>query len=265
MYSFIITILVGIIIGAVTTRDLGSVWGIVCMFGAMLISQLVIGLIIRRKVAAKQQGLEAIMREAQAKLNRQLQLFQQRPPSNVNLAQQQLEKLQFDAIRKTLAATDCFLPYYRWNVMLKKQINTMKMQLYYQLKEFGKVDELLPKSFLMDARSLQIKLVRLYKHNDPQLDKFYQKKCRRLKGDDGALTACTYAWIKLKQDQPEAATAALIAAQKLSGNAVLAANYENLVNRRYKHFNNSGFGDLWYSLYLEEPKVKQQRAQQRMY
>ena len=38
-----------------------------------------------------------------------------------------------------------------------------------------------------------------------------------------------------------------------------------LANQKYKHFSNAGFGDLWYSLYLEEPKVKMQRQQQRMF
>ena len=43
-------------------------------------------------------------------------------------------------------------------------------------------------------------------------------------------------------------------------------NCDRLVNGKYKHFNNAGLGDLWYSLYLEEPKIKPQRqVQQRMY
>jgi hypothetical protein len=31
------------------------------------------------------------------------------------------------------------------------------------------------------------------------------------------------------------------------------------MNNRVAHFNNSGLGDQWYSLLLEEPKVKMQR------
>ncbi len=265
MLSIILSILAGIIIGMITSRDLGTGWGIVCMVGTFLIVQFLIGLVIRRKVNAIQQSLQTIMQEAQAKINRQMQLYQQRPPGSLRAAQQTLEKLQNDAIRKTLQETERFNPWYKWNPMLKRQINTMKMQLYFQLKEFSKTDELLKHCFLMDPRSLAIKLVRLYKTEDPGLDKFYQKRCRRLKGEDGALVTSTYAWIKLRQEQPDKAVAALVAAKKLSDNATLVENCDRLVNGKLKHFSNAGFGDAWYSLYLEEPKIKPQRQVVRGY
>jgi hypothetical protein len=266
VYSIIISLIVGAVIGAITQRDLGTGWGIFCAVGAMLISQIVIGLLIRRKVGKLNLQLQQIMQAAQAKINRQMQQYQMRPPGNMRLAQQNLEKLQSDAVRRTLEATREFEPWYKWNMMLKKQINTMKMQLHFQLKEFGKVDELLPKCFLLDPRSLAIKLVRLYKNNDASIDKFYDRKCKKLKGEDAALVALTYAWIKLRQDEPQKAVAALVAARKLSDNQTLIENCDRLVNGKYKHFNNAGLGDLWYSLYLEEPKIKPQRqVQQRMY
>lgn len=47
---------------------------------------------------------------------------------------------------------------------------------------------------------------------------------------------------------------------------MLKENYERLVNGKFKQFSNSGLGDAWYALYLEEPKIKPQRVQQqRMY
>lgn len=149
--------------------------------------------------------------------------------------------------------------------MLARQINTMKMQLYFQLRDFARTDQLLPKCLLMDARSIAIKLVRMYRNEDPKLDSFYRKKCRRAKGEDGAFLACVYAWIKLRQDDPAKAIAALVEAKKNSDNPALIANYENLANNRPKHFSNAAFGDNWYALYLEEPKVRPQKVQQRMY
>jgi hypothetical protein len=146
--------------------------------------------------------------------------------------------------------------------MLSRQVNTMKMQLYFQLKDFETADRLLAKCLLMDARSLAIKLVRMYRTEDPKLDKFYRKKCRRFKGEDGAFLACVYAWIKLKKEDQPKALAALVEAKKNSDNAALLANYEHLVNNRAKHFSNAAFGDGWYALYLEEPKVRPQKVQQ---
>ena len=54
------SILAGIIIGMITSRDLGTGWGIVCMVGTFLIVQFLIGLVIRRKVNAIQQSLQTI-------------------------------------------------------------------------------------------------------------------------------------------------------------------------------------------------------------
>ena len=42
-------------------------------------------------------------------------------------------------------------------------------------------------------------------------------------------------------------------------NETLRRNHESLINNRVGHFSNSGIGDSWYSLFLEEPKVRMQR------
>ena len=265
MYSIVISLAAGILTGILTGRDLGITWGIVCGAAAFLIAQLVVMLILRGKLKRLQLGMQQTMQAAQTRIARQVQNFQQRPVGSPKLMQQKLESMQNDALREALRLTEAFDPYYRWNWMLARQINTMKMQLHFQLKDFAAVDKIMPKCLLMDARALAIKLVRMYRKEDPKLDMFYQKKSRRLKGEDGAFLACTYAWIKLRQEDQARALAALVAAKKNSDNAVLIANYENLVNGRAKHFSNAGFGDNWYALYLEEPKMRPQKAQQRMY
>jgi hypothetical protein len=37
------------------------------------------------------------------------------------------------------------------------------------------------------------------------------------------------------------------------------------MNNRVAHFNNSGLGDTWYALQLEEPRVKMQRPHGQRY
>jgi hypothetical protein len=256
---------IGICIGFITGRDLGIVWGNICGVGAFLISQLTVMLILRGKLKLLQNSMQISMQNAQDRIARQMQNFQQRPVGSPKFMQQKLESMQNDALREALRQTEKFNPFYRWNWMLAKQISTMKMQLHFQLKEFAEVDKLLPKCLLMDVRSMAIKLVRMYKLEDPKIDKFYQKKSRRLKGEDGAFLACVYAWIKLRSEEQPKALAALVAAKSSSDNPTLVANYENLINGKIKHFSNAGFGDLWYSLFLEEPKIKPQKAQQRMF
>ena len=143
--------------------------------------------------------------------------------------------------------------------MLSKQINAMKVQLLYQLREYDKVDALIPKAIMLDPQSIGIKLARMYKNNDPKLDKFFRTRCWRFKGDNGAFVASVYAWIKIKQDSVELALDALKNAAKSSDNQVLIENIDRLTNGKVKHFSNSGFGDNWYVLALEEPKMKNTR------
>jgi hypothetical protein len=144
-------------------------------------------------------------------------------------------------------------------MMLPKQINTMKMQLHFQLREYDKVDALLEKSWLFDVQSVAIKLVRMYKKSDAGLDKFFKSRARRFKGDDRAFIASVYAWMKVKQDQPQAALDALLDAKSTTDNPVMMDNIDRLTNGKVRHYSNSGFGDIWYALALEEPKVKSQR------
>ena len=259
MLGFIIVAAIGTVTGYFSTKAWGWGWGITCGIAGFAIAYIILSLILRRFVMARQMVIQNIMQDAQNKVNRQLELFNRRPPSSVNAARQMLEKIQFDALRKSLAEMDGFKKFYIWNMMLSRQINTMKVQLHYQLREYSKVDELLPKAILFDPQSLAIKLARMYKNEDPKLDKFYKLKCRRFKGENGAFLASVYAWIKLKQDAQAEALEALRNAAKTSDNQVLLENIDRLVNGKVKHYSNSGFGDTWYVLALEEPKVKNQR------
>ena len=265
MLGFMIVLVAGVVSGAFATREFGNVWGMLCGIVGALIVWAVLGLLLRKRIAGQQQKIQDIMQNAQNKVNRQMEMFQRRPPSSEKAARQIVEKIQLEAVRKALAELDNFKSFYKWNMLLPKQINTMKVQLYYQLKEYGKVDELLPRSLLFDVHSVAIKLVRMYKNNDAKLDKFFQSRVRRFKGDNRAFLASVYAWMKVKQEQPQLALKALLDSKSTSDNPVMLENIERLTNGKLRHFSNSGFGDIWYALALEEPKVKVQRQQMRGY
>lgn len=264
MLGFVLVIIAGAASGYFSYEAWGVGWSIVCTIVAMIVCWSVIGLTLRRFVGARQMKIQSLMQEAQAKVNRQLEIFNRRPPSSMKVARETLEKIQFDAIRKSLVELDGYKKYYIWNAMLAKQVNAMKIQLYYQLREYAKVDELLPKALLFDPQSIGIKMARMYKNDDPKLDKFYRLKCWRFKGESGAFLACVYAWIKVRQNSEDVQLAleALKNAAKSSDNQTLIENIDHLSNGKVKHFSNSGFGDNWYALALEEPKMKKQRQQQ---
>lgn len=259
MLSIVIALILGIATAMVTARDLGQVWGVVCGIGIMFVVQLVIGLWVRRRVNRVNQTIQLRMQETQQKINRKLQQFQQRPTGNLRLAQQQLEHEQENGIRQALEATTAMERYYKWNLMLRKQVDTMRMILYFQLRDFAKVDELLGRCLLLDPRSIAIKLTRMYRNNDPGLDRFFAKKSKGLKAGAAVLPYSTYAWMLVKQGREQEALAVLVEARKRTDHPVVRENYERLANGKAKHFSNAGLGDEWYSLYLEEPKVKPQR------
>lgn len=260
MLGFLIVIISGVAAAVFATKGLhSSGWGI--FFGVLgaLVAWAVLGLVLRRKIAAQQQKVQDIMQMAQIKINRQMEMFQRRPPSSEKAARQIMEKIQNDAVRNALAELDNFKRFYKWNLMLSKQVNTMKVQLYFQLREYNKVDELLPSAFLFDVQTVAIKLVRLYKTENAGLDKFFRSKVRRFKGDSRAFFASVYAWMKLKQGKDQDALDALLDSKTTTDHQVMMDNIERLSNGKSKHYSNSGFGDMWYALGLEEPKVKPQR------
>ena len=76
MFTVIIAVIAGCGIMLVTSRDLGPVWGVVCGIATVMVVQLLIGLLVRGKVNAVNRKMQQVMAEAQAKLNRKVQMFQ---------------------------------------------------------------------------------------------------------------------------------------------------------------------------------------------
>lgn len=263
MFTIIIALLIGAGVYFLAGLYLATGWAVTCAIVTVLLVQLAIGLYIRRKVNQITANIQQIMEAAQNRINRKMQQMQQRPMSSIKSAQQILEKDQFDAIRQAIEATRQAEPYFHWNALLGKQINTMRMMLYFQMKDFKKVDELLPKSMFLDSRSAAVKAIRMYKKEDPKFDRFIAKKCKKFKGDDAVLLYSLYAWILVKQEKYELAASLLAEGKKRTDNPVITENWERLVNGKFKHFSNANLGEIWYSLYLEEPKIKQQRTAQR--
>ena len=66
-------------------------------------------------------------------------------------------------------------------------------------------------------------------------------------------------WIQVQKNDLDGAFKTLTEALKKSDNEALKRNHEALMNNRPAHFTNSAIGDQWYSLLLEEPKVRMQR------
>lgn len=259
MLTLFIAFIVGIATGIVSAHNWGSTWGIIFGAVAVMIVQLAIGLIVRKKINGVNLQIQEIMTEAQKHINRKVRAFQQKPQSSHKAIQKILEKDQYDYIRKVIEKTDDLKRYSKWNLLMNKQISTMKLIYHYQLREFDKVDELLASALYFDPRAVAIKIARMFKRDEKGIDKFFARKVKKFKGDNATIIYALYSWILVKREKYDDAIKVLVEAKARTGNQVIAANWEAIANGNHKQFSNANLGDEWYSLYLEEPRIKTQK------
>lgn len=262
-----LTLIIALIAGMGTGFTVGTLtgsptWGAVSGIAAVVVIQILIGLFIRRKINAVNASIQMQMEMAKEKIQRKINMMQQRPGMSPKFLQGTVEKDQAAAVHQALELTGELKRYYPWSPLLSKQINTMKMMFHYQIKEFDKVDELMDKCLFFDPVSQAMRMARMYKKNDSRLAKFASAKLKRARGDQGALLFALYSWILVKRNDVKGAIEVLAASKKRCDNEVLNANWERLVNDKVKNFSNAALGEMWYMLHLEEPKVKTQRVRQ---
>ena len=262
-----ITLVIGVLLGCGTGAglrygcDCGWGWSMtlgIVAFGAF---QVITGLFLRKKVMADMQGVQLIMVEGQKKLQAKIARWQFRPPSSVQAAQKEIADDTRVFVKEALAQTEVLRKYRLWVPMIDRQMATAQLQLCWMIKDFKRVDELMPKAMLIEPTMVAMKLARMQMNDAPIKDitKVYEKAVSRLKYNQNVLLAACYSWILVKRELIDEAFKALTAALKNSDNETLKQNHEHLMNNRVAHFSNSGLGDQWYSLLLEEPKVRQQR------
>ncbi len=237
-------------------------WSLVSGLVAFGVFQAVFGLLIRRKVMRDMEVVQAILVEGQKKLQLKTSAWQFRPPSSIQAAQKEIEADTRIFVKEALRATEALSRYRWWIPMIERQQATAQLQLNWMIKNFKAVDALMPKALLLDPTMIAMKLARLQMLNAPiaEITKAYQKGVRRVKYNQNVLMAACYSWILVKRGLIDDAFKALTEALKHSDNETLKRNHEHLMNNRVLQFTNSGLGDQWYSLQLEEPKIKAQRG-----
>jgi tetratricopeptide (TPR) repeat protein len=230
----------------------------IAVFGVIQIGA---GLRLRKKVAAEMKAVETVLLEGQKAAQEKMQRWQMRPPGSVQAAQAEIERDQRKFVMEALKLTEPLHKFDLWVPMMKRQIATAQFQLYWMIKEFRKCDTLMEKALFVDPTMYAMKMARYYMLDKPtdEIRKVYEKGTKRLRYNQNTLLAAAWTWILVKRGEIDAAFKALNEALKNSDNETLKANREALANNRVAHFNNSGIGDTWWALALEEPKVKMQR------
>ena len=256
MLTLLCALAAGIIVGLGTIYGfhLTPSWGTFFGVLALLIVQVTVSLIVRRRTTKINLQIQGIMLEVQKKLESKQQQFMRRP-LDPKLMMQQFTKEQNAGLERAIEACELFRPLYKWSFLMERQINTMKMAFNYQLKRYDEADRLMAKSLLLDPQSIAMKMARMYKRNEEGIDKFFRKKC--------ILPYSLYAWILVKQDKPDEAFKVMTEAKKRVENDVIVRNWEALANQKPKNFSNAGLGEMWYALALEEPKMPKQQYRYR--
>ena len=241
--------------------DVSMVWSVVLGIAAFAVFQGVTGFFIQKKVKVDMDAVQRILLEGQKRIQQKMQRWQMRPPSSIQAAQREIADDTRVFVKEALAQTDTLAKYRLFVPMMDRQIATAKLQLGWMIKDFKLVDELMPKALFLDPTMSAIKMARMYMLDADmaEIAKVYAKAVRRLRYNQNVLLAAAWSWMQVKKGDADGAFKTLTAALKSSDNQTLKQNHEHLMNNRVTHFSNSGIGDQWYSLQLEEPKVKMQR------
>ena len=240
------------------------------IFGGLagfLIPQFLIGFIVRKKVTAVQNGLQEMLTNSQKQMNRKIQMFQTKPGGNIKQIQRQLEGDQKAVVTEALAFTKRFEPFKKWTLMMGRQIATMRLQFFYQLKKFEEVDQILATGglfagpMMMEPMTIAMKIARQYKNDDVAgAEKTFKRRVKWFRGNRGTLLYGLMSWIYMQQGESEKARMLLVKAKDITSDETLASNWELLSNCKDAAFSNAGLGEEWYGLYLENPPLpKQQR------
>ena len=261
MYSLIFSLLFSALcVVAALSYDLGTGLTITSGIAGLFLAMLLIGRLVVKKSAHVQEELKKIMEVGQNRINRDIQQFQTKPGTSPKAAQMQVERKQQAMIREALAVVDKLAPYKKYSAMMGKQMNTMKLQFHYQLKEMDQVDELLAvKNFfnrpIMNQPMLVgMKMARQYKNKDfDGVEKSFKKHLIWFRGEQASLLYGVMSWVYVKQGKLEEAQALLAKGKERTGNEILQRNWETLANGKAKKFTNRGLGEEWYALGLENP------------
>jgi len=263
MLTLILAGVLGLLMGALfaVTGMAHWAWSILWGFLVFAAGQALTSYLLQRRIKLTMSTVQVIMTEGQKRLQQKINSWQMRPPGSVKQAQQEIERDQKRIVEQALAASVKLERFNRWALMMNRQIASLRLQLYWSIKDFKKVDELLPVAFFLDPSMASIKIARMYMQNaeTADIEKFFRKQTVKLRYGQGVVLYALLAWIFVQRKDISAANKLLIEASKKMENDVIKANLAHLANNRIPQFSNAALGEEWYALHLEQPKVKTQR------
>ena len=229
------------------------VWDAVGGVVAFLLVMFIINLLLRKKLEAGFMQVQNHIMEAQDRISRKIRSIGMRATPKF---QEEMEREQAKSIREAIDMLVILKPYEKWNFMIGRQVNTLKGQFYYQLKEYDKAGEFFKKSLMLDPMLFAMQMAIYYrKGENEKIASCFKKATRRFKDSKAVILYALYSWILVQQNKIDEAVKLLAEAKTRAENDVLKQNWEYLVNGHARRFSNSLLGDQWYALMLETPKT----------
>ena len=269
MYSAILSLLAaggvwcGLFFGGLCEWPGATGWAVPSWFVFFIATQRA----AKKGVDKVQAAMQACMSEGQSRLQSKIQRMQMRinSISAAKQAQAEIERDQAEIVKSALSIVDGLERFKGWIPLMGRQIASMRMQFHWTLKDYAKVDELMPKAMLLDPMLRAVAMARMYMRGDDmeKIAKIYLAGAARLRYNQGTILPAAFSWMQLKKGDADGAFKTLTAALEKSDNAILKANHLALQNGKTSNFSNQPFGEQWFALQLEEPKIKMQRQHQR--
>ena len=263
MITVILNVLVAIAVGVVLTLTGCSPWYLSILWSvlALIAGQLLLGWLLRWRMSSITARVQAVMTQGQARMQAKVQRWKTRRMSDPKSAEAELAKDRDALIAEVQGLLRPLEKYRLWIPLLGRQLATMELQFAWQRKDWKRVDELLPRALLLEPMMVCMKLARQWQKEEPTeaLRSTFKKAARKARYGTTALLYSTLAWMLVKRGDVDGAYKVLLEADQKNENAVVKANRDALANNRLTHFSNAGFGDEWYALWLEEPKIRVQR------
>jgi len=229
--------------------------GIAVFLGAMA----AINFMLKNKLEAAFKVVQQHLTDKQTQINRKIKHMAGRATPKF---QAEIEKDQADSIREAIKLLKIVEPFEKWNIMVKRQEDTLRAQFYYQLKEYAEADKYFKNALLMDPMLMAMQMARFYKLGKMgEVAKCFKKGARRFKDEKGTLIYALYSWILVESGKMDEAIQVLVQAKTKCDNEILKQNWDHLVNGRVKRFSNAALGEQWFALALEAPKMQRIREQ----
>ncbi len=236
-------------------------WALILGIATLVVGQVLVGRFFRKKMTAISDDIQRIMQQAQARMQAKVQRWRTKQMTNQKAAEAELAKDRDAMIAEIQALLKPLERYRLWVPLLGRQLATMELQFAWQKKDWKRVDVLLERALLTEPLLVCMKLVRMWKR-EVALDDIqaaFAKATKRARYGSATLVYATMARMLVKKDRIDEAHKILTEADEKHEHPVIKANRDHLANNRLAQFSNAGFGEEWYALFLEEPKVRAQR------